>query len=307
MAKLKIVFVLFFAAFLCINSAAEENKNDIMDDFFSSLKKMLSMDIPVMENMEAAVNSELTFSDSTFKALKPVAGELFKTELPKTLKGRGFMRMQFENAGEKDKTERLYLYTDSEIGSLILTKTGNDIELFLPAPGVIIEDRFDEIKKILKGYVGIPETPDSFPADILRFILNFAVKNEGLLREKIRIDDRTISVNGEKTRLFTYPARSGTLDMQMYESSQTFASIGFSSGNKHISLQYPLPENKTGHSHFFPEKVILSAKSGGNTLSVTLSDLKYNRLFSDNDFKIERLNFHEFITVMYLKFLTKQK
>ena len=118
------------------------------------------------------------------------------------------------------------------------------------------------------------------------------------------MEKKTGSLNGIKTYLFAYPADNGTFDIAIYDNFWTFAAIGFTGDNNtYMQLKYPKPDGKGASSNYLPEVINLKGERDNNVISVELSKLKYNRLFSESDFRIDRLNFQEFVTIMYLKFL----
>ena len=106
-----------------------------------------------------------------------------------------------------------------------------------------------------------------------------------------------------KTHLFTYPLENGDLDIAIYDNFWTFATIGFTGNNTRMQLKYPKPVQKADPSICLPEVVNIKGERDRNLISVELSKLRYNRLFSESDFRIERLNFREFVAIMYLKFI----
>ncbi len=304
MKNLKTIFFAVLFSFCLTLSAANEEKDKILDNFFAAMNEIQTKAMPSIESMEADIISEITFSHETANALQPFISGIFRTRLPSILRGDGFLRIKFKNTDGKNEAEHMFLYSNSSIGSFALAKSGKDIELHIPKLGVIIDDDINEIRKILQQQISIPETPTSFPADFLTYISAYICANEDEIREKIVMEKKTGSLNGIKTHLFTYPADNGVFDIAVYDNFWTFATIGFTGDNNtYMQLKYPKPDGKGSSSNYLPEVINLKGERDNNVISVELSKLKYNRLFSESDFRIDRLNFQEFVTIMYLKFL----
>ncbi|MBN1445389.1 MAG: hypothetical protein JW957_04700 [Candidatus Omnitrophica bacterium] len=305
MRKLKtLFFAVLFSFCLILSAANNEEKDRILDNFFAAIKDMQTKNIPPIESMEADIISEITFSRETAAALQPFISDIFRSRLPSILRSDGFLRIKFKNTAGENKAEHMFLYSNSSIGSFAMAKSGKDIELHIPKLGVIINDDINEIRKIIQQQVSIPETPASFPANFFTYISAYIAENEETIREKIVMEEKNASLNGIKTHLFTYPADNGTFDIAIYDNFWTFAAIGFTGGkNTYMQLKYPKPDGKADNFNYLPDVINIKGERDNNLLSVELSKLKYNRLFSESDFRIERLNFREFVTIMYLKFL----
>jgi len=53
--------------------------------------------------------------------------------------------------------------------------------------------------------------------------------------------------------------------------------------------------------------VILNGEKDKNKISLNFSDINYNKLFSESDFKIKEMNFAEMVTSIYMKILKETK
>ncbi len=299
----KLFFAVLFSFCLTLTAATEE-KEKVLNNFFTAMNEIQAKNIPPVESLEADMIFEMAFSNDTLTSLQPFISSIFRTRLPSTMRGDGFVRIKFKNTAGTNEAEHMFLYSNSAIGSFALAKAGSNIELHIPKLGVIINDDIDAIKQILQQKVALPQTPTSFPAAFLTYISSYITANEDEIRGKIKMQDKTSLLNGIKTYLFSYPAENGNLDIAVYDGFWTFASMSFTGDdNTFMQLKYPKPDTKTGYSNYLPDVINLKGVRDNNVLSVELSRIKYNRLFSESDFRIDRLNFQEFVTIMYLKFL----
>ena len=305
MVRHKSLVAVAFLLLLSASLSAATEKDRVLDNFFSTAREIQTGSIPSIESIEADFNSEITFSHETMTALQPFISNIFHAPLPSILRSDGFLRIKFRNVAGKNATENAFLYSNSSLGSFVLTKSGDNIELHVPKLGVIINDSMDEIRNTLpqQNQASVPDANATFPADFLTSILAYITGNEKEIREKIRMEEKTGLLNGMKTYLFTYPLENGNLDIAIYDNFWTFATIGFTGNNTRMQLKYPKPVQKADPSICLPEVVNIKGERDRNLISVELSKLRYNRLFSESDFRVERLNFREFVAIMYLKFI----
>jgi len=304
MTGLKKAIIIFPIVLLCFNIWAAEEKDRVLDNFFAKVKSLQSGTTLSIESMEANFSSEIVLSQNTLNTVQPLFNNVLQRPFSNILKGEGILRIKFKNVEGKNKAEYMYLYYNSpSIGNFIFTKALDNIEIYLPAAGIVIKDTLPEIQKILQQYGQKDISQQSFPPDIITSILSYISVNEKSIREKIQFK-KTGTANGKKTYLFTYPLDNGELTVEIYDEFWTFASINFAGNDKnaHIQLKYPLPPDTASFS-CLPDVITMKGEEKGNSISVVVSDIKYNRLFSENDFKVLQMNLQEFAAIMYLRYL----
>ena len=307
MTGLKKAIIIFPIVLLCFNIWAAEEKDRVLDNFFTKVKSIPLGDIPSIESIEVKFLSEITLSPEALNTIQPVINNLFQKPVSNnTLKGEGILRIKFRNTDGKNKAEYMYLYYTSlspSIGNFTFTKSLDNIEIYLPSLGIVIKDTVDNIQNVLKIYGQKDMPQQSFPPEIITTIFGYLATTEKSVREKVQFK-KTGMANGKKTYLFTYPLDNGELTVEIYDEFWTFASISFTEKDKNVNiqLQYPLPSDPST-SFVLPDKIIMRGEDKGNSISLNVSNIKYNRLFSENDFKVLNMNFQEFATLMYLKYL----
>ncbi|HOL21965.1 MAG TPA: hypothetical protein PLQ41_03805 [bacterium] len=302
--KILMIFIILPVIYL---RAMDGNKDRVLDNFFTKIRSAQPETFPAIESIQANIKTEITFSQETLAVIQPFINNISKESMSNVLTGTGDIKIKFTNIDGKNKAEYIYLYFNNPLLNFVFTKSGDDIEIVLPKMGIIIKDNINEIEKIMNQYKQqIDKQKSTFPSNIAKETINYIIANENIIREKIKMKEKTGEKDGVKTYIFNYPVNDGNLNIEIFDKYWSFASISFSDKNKSfIRMDYSIPDKKSGYFIYLPETILLQKEEKGNKLSTELSDIKYNLLFSNNDFKILNMNFQEFTAFMYLKLLQR--
>lgn len=279
-----------------------KTETDVVLDNFFSVVNQIDLKQMVINTMEADVEVEVKPSPMLIPYLKP----FFPKGIPTTLKSKGYIRNIFKNLDGKYEVEYSYIYQDTSMGDIVLSRMQDKIEIILPSTGIIINDTIPEIKAVMNQYIPLTSQPSS-PLDTTKLVLIYLKTQEKAVREKLKFESIGKKDN-IKTYIFSYPVDDGKILVEIYDQTWTFASISFDGmsnmASVYFQINYPLIQNVVT-ANFLPQSILLKGKKEDTDVSIMLSNIKYNQLFSENDFEVMRMNFQEFIVRMYLKYLQK--
>ncbi|MCM8830141.1 MAG: hypothetical protein NC824_03995 [Candidatus Omnitrophica bacterium] len=297
-----LIFVLFSFAFALYSEQTSET-DIVLDNFFTIVRQI---DLKEMEvnTMEADVDVEIKLSPMLEPYLKP----FFPKGVPSTLKSKGYIRNVFKNVGDKYEIDYSYIYQNTSMGDIVLSRMQDKIEILFPSLGIIVNDTIPGIQAVVKQYIPLTDHPSS-PFNTIKLVLLYLKTQEKAVREKVKFE-KTGNKNGIKTYIYSYPVDNGKIIVEIYDQIWTFASMSFDGisnmASIYFQINYPLIKDAIT-PNFLPQSIILKGKKEDTDVSIILSNIKYNHLLSATDFEITRMNFQEFIVSMYLKYLQKQR
>ncbi|MCX8082028.1 MAG: hypothetical protein N3D17_01310 [bacterium] len=295
--------VIIFLISVSVFCEDKTEKDTVLDNFFNTVKQMNLQQI-VINTMETDVEVEVKLSPM----LEPYVKSFFSKGVPPVLKSKGYLRNVFRNIDNKYEVEYSYLYQDTSMGDIVISRMKDNINVLLPSLGIIINDTLPEIKAVVNQYVPLTEQPNS-PFDTTYMVITYLKNQEKSVREKIKFE-RNGTKAGIKTHIYSYPVDNGKILLEIYDGIWTIATITFDGINNmastYIQIEYPVVKDTSNLSMNLPNSFILKGQKEGTEVVITLSNIKYNKLLSNSDFEIAKMNFQEFIATMYLKYVQGQ-
>ncbi len=303
MQKFKLFFIFMFFHTFCFS-------DEVIDNFFSQLKNLKEKaQFLRIETIESKINGEIYFSDETYKTLKTPFYKIFQKELPKNLKINGYLRGKVSPESEKFEFDYLYLYIFSDVESIVFSQIKKDVCMLVPSLGIIMKDKKENIENIIKSR----KTEDlemklgPLPVNFFSYFFEYLISKENEIKEKIKFEKEGRKDNF-KTYIYNYPYKDGNINIEILDKFYTFGRVKITGKDKtELNLIYSIPEKEIKVSTFLPISVILNTEKDKNKLYLSFSDIQYNKLFSENDFKIKEMNFPEMISSVYLKILMEVK
>jgi len=301
MKKLKnllFMWLIFFS--LCFS-------DEIIDQFFSQIKnlKVKSQSIRI-ETIESKISGEITFSDESYNLLKISFQKIFSKTLPKSLKIDGYMKGKFSPESDKLEFEYLYIYLSNEIDNFVYSQIKDKIQILIPSLGIILKDTKENIKNLIKIQQEKDGNPQNnfLPVNFLGALFSYLEEKEDEIKSNIQF-----SKEGErektKTYSYNYPFSDGNINVEIFDKFYTFSSIEILNNKEKtdIIMIYPFPEKEVKIYSYLPETIKIKSLKDKNTVIINLTDIKYNKLFSESDFKIKEMTFPELLGSIYLKTL----
>ena len=301
MKKLKnllFMWLIFFS--LCFS-------DEIIDQFFSQIKnlKVKSQSIRI-ETIESKISGEITFSDESYNLLIIPFQKIFSKTLPKSLKIDGYMKGKFSPESDKLEFEYLYIYLSNEIDNFVYSQIKDKIQILIPSLGIILKDTKENIKNLIKIQQEKDGNPQNnfLPVNFLGALFSYLEEKEDEIKSNIQF-----SKEGErektKTYSYNYPFSDGNINVEIFDKFYTFSSIEILNNKEKtdIIMIYPFPEKEVKIYSYLPETIKIKSLKDKNTVIINLTDIKYNKLFSESDFKIKEMTFPELLGSIYLKTL----
>lgn len=292
----------FFSLTFTLYSEQKSEAEVVLDNFFNIVKQIDLKQLAI-NTMEADVEIDVKPSPVLEPYLKP----FFPKGIPSSLKSKGYIRNVFKNVGDKYEVEYSYIYQNTSMGDIVLSRMQDKIEILLPSLGIIVNDTIPEIKAVINQYIPLTEQQTSSPFDTTKLVIAYLKTQENSVREKIKFE-KTGNKNGVKTYIYSYPVDNGKILVEIYDQTWTFASIIFDGvsnmASVYFQINYPFSQDAIT-SNFLPQSIILKGNKQETDVSITLSNIKYNQLFSSSDFEVMKMNFQEFIVRMYLKYIQR--
>jgi hypothetical protein len=301
MKKLKNLLFLWLIFFsLCFS-------DEIIDQFFSQIKnlKVKSQSIRI-ETIESKISGEITFSDESYNLLIIPFQKIFSKTLPKSLKIDGYMKGKFSPESDKLEFEYLYIYLSNEIDHFVYSQIKDKIQILIPSLGIILKDTKENIKNLIKIQQEKDGNPQNnfLPVNFLGALFSYLEEKEDEIKSNIQF-----SKEGErektKTYSYNYPFSDGNINVEIFDKFYTFSSIEILNNKEKtdIIMIYPFPEKEVKIYSYLPETIKIKSLKDKNTVIINLTDIKYNKLFSESDFKIKEMTFPELLGSIYLKTL----
>jgi len=301
MKKLKNLLFLWLIFFsLCFS-------DEIIDQFFSQIKnlKVKSQSIRI-ETIESKISGEITFSDESYNLLIIPFQKIFSKTLPKSLKIDGYMKGKFSPESDKLEFEYLYIYLSNEIDNFVYSQIKDKIQILIPSLGIILKDTKENIKNLIKTQQEKDGNPQNnfLPVNFLGALFSYLEEKEDEIKSNIQF-----SKEGErektKTYSYNYPFSDGNINVEIFDKFYTFSSIEILNNKEKtdIIMIYPFPEKEVKIYSYLPETIKIKSLKDKNTVIINLTDIKYNKLFSESDFKIKEMTFPELLGSIYLKTL----
>ncbi|MCM8804955.1 MAG: hypothetical protein NC833_06845, partial [Candidatus Omnitrophica bacterium] len=255
------------------------------------------------------IKGEIYFSDQSFKNLKAPFSKIFQKELPQNLKINGYLRGKTSAESEKFEFDYLYIYIFSDIDSIIFSQVKNDVEMLLPSLGIIMKDKKENVNNLIKSQktkdIELKYSP--LPINFFSYFFEYLISKENEIKEKIKFE-REGKRENFKTYIYNYPYDNGNINIEILDKFYTFSKIKIIGKDKtELTLNYSIPEKEVKVSIFLPNSITLNTEKDKNKLFLDFLDIQYNKLFSENDFKIKEMNFPETITSIYMKILKEAK
>ncbi|MCM8818909.1 MAG: hypothetical protein NC915_05495 [Candidatus Omnitrophica bacterium] len=300
MEKVKFLFIFLIIATMCF-------PDEVIDKFFNQLKDLKEKaQFLRIETIESKIYGELNFSENTFKNLKDPFYKIFQKELPQNLKINGYLKGKISPESEKFEFSHLYFYIFSNIDSIVFSQIKDDIEIFIPSLGVVMRDKKQNIRNFMKFQntkdINIEIGP--LPVNFFSAFFDYLIMKEQHIKEKIKFEKEG-KLDNLKTFIYNYPSSEGILIIEIIDKFYTFNQVKFinDKDQTEFTLYYPIPEKEVKVSSFLPSSITLKGEKDKNKIFLNFSEINYNKLFSESDFKIKEMNFPEIITSIYMRIL----
>lgn len=306
--KIAVVWIMVFCISFVLKAEDKAAKDVVLNNFFNLLKAtdIRSFDVNTFEaDMEIEVKLAPSL-ESYIKSFFP------KGSFSSPFKSKGYIRNVLRNTGNRWDIEYAYVYQDTSIGDIVISKVQDKVEVVLPSFGIIISDSLQNIKNVIGQYVPIKEQQNS-PFSFAKMIFTYLTTQEKAVREKLQFEREDIK-NEVKTYVFSYPLDNGKIYLAIFDGTWTLASMWFEGTVSkdaihlpylYVKFEYPFRKDVVTGT-FMPESIILKGDQGNSNVSIMISNIKYNKLFSTSDFEIAKMNFQEFAVSMYLKYLQRR-
>ncbi len=300
MLKFKFLLIFLILSSICFS-------DEIIDNFFNQLKSLKEKaQFLRIETIETKISGEINFSDETFNTLKIPLQKIFQKEISKDLKLNGYFRGKISSESEKFEFSHLYIYIFSDLESLVFSQVGNDIQILVPSLGVILKDK----KQNVENFINSQKTEElntksgPLPVNFLSSFFEYLATKEEKIKEKIKFEKES-KREGIKVLIYNYPIEGGNIIIEIFDKLYTFSQVKIVNNKEKVelTLYYSIPEKEIKVSSYLPEVITFKSEKDKNKLILNFSDIQYNKLFSENDFRIKEMNFPELITSIYMKIL----
>ncbi|MCM8785229.1 MAG: hypothetical protein NC827_05230 [Candidatus Omnitrophica bacterium] len=300
MNKLKKVIFISLIYFSLIFS------DEIIENFFIQVRKLKdTVKNFRIETIESKILGEIKFSEQSYNLIKDPFQNLFQKNLPKNLKIDGYIRGKFSPESDKLEFEYLYVYLSSEIDNFIISQIKNDIQILIPSLGIIIKDKKENFKNFEKKQE-INSEKNFLPVNFLEQLFSFLMEKEDEIKSNLEFKEEK---KRDNLKTFVYGLRvpEGVVNFEILENFYTLSSIEIFNNkeNTTLILNYPIPEKEIKVTAYLPSSIEIKSQKDKNITNLYLTNIKYNRLFSENDFKIKEINFLEMINLIFLKAIKK--
>lgn len=280
--------------------------DEVIDNFFNQLKSLKERaQFLRIESIEGKINGELSFSEESLKVLKEPFYKIFQKQLPQSIKINGYLRGKVSPESEKFEFDYLYIYIFSDVESFVFSQVKDDMEMLIPSLGIIMKDNKNNIKNLIKSQnkEKIDEMKSPLPVNFFSYFFEYLLSKENEIKEKLKFEKESNREN-LKTYIYGLPYEDGNVEIEIFDKFYTFSRVNiFGKDKTELILFYSKPEKEIKVSSFLPELITLKSEKDKNRVVLNFTDIKYNKLFSENDFKIKEMNFPEMVTSIYMKIL----
>ncbi|MCM8833050.1 MAG: hypothetical protein NC816_03915 [Candidatus Omnitrophica bacterium] len=274
--------------------------DEIIDNFFSQIKKLKDITKNFkIETIESKISAEIIFSDGSYNLIKIPFQKIFQKTLPKDLKIDGYLRGKFyPNSLE---FEYFYIFLSSEIDNFIISQTKNDIQILIPSLGIIVKDKNENLRKFDKQKE-INLEKNILPINFIEILFSSLIEKEEEIKSKFDFLEERKREN-LKTFAYSYPFQEGILNFEIFDNFYSFSKIEIINNKEKtkVIFNYPIPEKEIKIYSYLPSSIEIKSEKDKNIVNLNLTEIKYNKLFSEDDFKIKEMSFLEIIGSIFLK------
>ena len=294
---MKKLFILFSFMFF-IPGWAEGNKvSEIMKNLEGSIEKIEDVQV---KNFRGDVYFNLSLGEPTYNTIGPYLEKIFEKKIPKKISFHGKLLGTFSEG----KLYKLLIKGNSEIGSFVFMKNGDDFKILIPELQLQVEDKISQVKEFIK------QKKKAEDDKIMKSPVNLYINKERLKKgleelNKVMEEAEVKNKRGKNENLYELGIDMGKIRILVYEKYWTIKELQFSNPMGNLTFIYPKPEDeKITLFNFLPKEIKLNIKKKEDSINMELKNLEYNLLLDEGDFKITKLNFSEFVTYMYFKLST---
>jgi hypothetical protein len=300
MNNLKNLFLFWLTFFsLCFS-------DEIVDQFFSRIRDLKEKSKSIrIETIENKITGEINLSEESYNIIKIPFQKIFQKTLPKSLKIDGYIRGKFSPESDKLEFEYLYIYLSTEIDNFVYSQIKDKIQLLIPSLGIILKDSKENIENLRKTQEKDKNPQNGFiPVNFLEALFSYLTENENEIKSKIQFL-REGEREKTKTYIYNYQVPDANINVEIFDKFYTLSSIEILNTKEKtdIVLNYPYPEKDMKIYLYLPESIRIRNEKNKNIVIINLTDIKYNKLFSESDFKIKEITFPELLGSIYLKTL----
>lgn len=295
MNRLKNLFLLWLISFsLCFS-------DEIIDNFFSQIKNLKEKSQSLrIESIENKISGDINFSDESYNLIKIPFQKIFQKSLPKSLKIDGYMRGKFSPESNKLEFEYLYIYLSTEIDNFVFSQIKNNIQILIPSIG-IIKDTKENLEKLQQKKEN-DSNKNFLPINFIDSIFFYLTEKEYEIKTKIQFIKEG-EREGIKTYTYKYPYQDGIINIEIFDKFYNISKVEIINEKEKVNLilNYPVPEKEGKIYLYLPNSIKIKSQKDKNIVSLNLTDIKYNKLYGEDEFKIKEMTFPEMIGSIYLK------
>jgi len=295
---MKKLFILFSFMFFIPGWAEENNKvSEIMKNLKGSIEKIEDVQV---KNFRGDVYFNLSLGEPTYNTIGPYLEKIFEKKIPKKISFHGKLLGTFSEG----KLYKLLIRGNSEIGSFVFMKNGDDFKILIPELQLQVEDKISQVKEFIKQKKKAED--DKIMKSPVNLYINKERLKKGLEELNKVMEEAEVKNKKEKNEnLYELGIDMGKIKILVYEKYWTIKELQFSNPMGNLTFIYPEPEDeKITLFNFLPKEIKLNIKKKEDSINMELKNLEYNLLLDEGDFKITKLNFSEFVTYMYFKLST---
>lgn len=278
--------------------AEENNKvSEIMKNLKGSIEKIEDVQV---KNFRGDVYFNLSLGEPTYNTIGPYLEKIFEKKIPKKISFHGKLLGTFSEG----KLYKLLIRGNSEIGSFVFMKNGDDFKILIPELQLQVEDKISQVKEFIKQKKKAED--DKIMKSPVNLYINKERLKKGLEELNKVMEEAEVKNKKEKNEnLYELGIDMGKIKILVYEKYWTIKELQFSNPMGNLTFIYPEPEDeKITLFNFLPKEIKLNIKKKEDSINMELKNLEYNLLLDEGDFKITKLNFSEFVTYMYFKLST---
>lgn len=297
---MKKLFILFSFMFFIPGWAEENNKvSEIMKNLEGSIEKIEDVQI---KNFRGDVYFNLSLGEPTYNIIGPYLEKIFEKKIPEKISFHGKLLGTFSEG----KLYKLLIRGNSEIGSFVFMKNGDDFKILIPELQLQVEDKISQVKEFIKQKKKAED--DKIMKSPVNLYINKERLKKGLEELNKVMEEAEVKNKKEKNEnLYELGIDMGKIKILVYEKYWTIKELQFSNPMGNLTFIYPKPEDeKITLFNFLPKEIKLNIKKKEDSINMELKNLEYNLLLDEGDFKITKLNFSEFVTYMYFKLSTSK-
>gem|GEM_PF-1636103 len=297
-----LISLLVFWFFLASVGFSQQEKSisafEVVEKLVARIQQM--PDNESIKNVSGTITFSAKLSDSDYANLKPLTEKLFGKVLSNPIRLEGKFISILPTAG--GKIEKFMLSGKTELGDFYIYRNADNLTIFWPETGILIEDNLSEIRKISgKNLPGPPSALNEGLGMILGSISFKTVFNQ----IKSWFYDAAVSrVEKSGKKLIELTKKENEFDVKMYinPDNWSIAECVLLHDRATVTLNFKnTPSQKPCLADYMPESIKIDTIEKGNAVRIEFGSLTYNRVLDEGLFNLKKMKLSEFISSMAIK------